>query len=354
MANKKRRLFTAAASKPTRDAPPEPTGSGMQTSAANSGRLPLIIVLIGVLAVLGLAGAFVWLNSQQKTAPADPKLAANWVTGPVNTCAGSPKFPTSKLGFSRSVVFSTSGRLTKGLELIDPGPNGDLTAGKHFQDPSWTIGGNLGVFVADSRGNVYIAPSPRISLIDNPPDKANILFKVDSDSGIMTAFIDLPSAAPPTSENPYGILALSYDCDTDSLYVTSVMGSTRANSVGRIFRVDVKTAKVAAEYDNVDAFGVASYNLATGKRLYFGSPRSPEIFSLALDGSGNFAGEPRQELVVNGAYNKPRRIEFNQRGQMLVRGIDFNFTLSATSEDRRTDYVFGYDNAASKWAQVSP
>lgn len=322
------------------------------TGAAN--RLGLYIALAGVVAVLVIGGAFVWLNSSSNTQSSEPKLAANWQPGPVNQCRGTPKFPTEKLGFSRAVIFSTSERLNKGLELIEPNADGTLENARKYQHPSWTMGGYLGTFVVDSQGNVYVAPSPRISLLDNPPEKANILYKVDAESGVMSEFLKLPSVLPPSSENPYGILALTYDCDTNSLYVTSVMGSTRGEQVGRIYRVDLKTGQVADQFDNFDGFGLAAFNMLTGKRLFFGSARTPEIYSIALDGSGNFWGEPRLEATLNGAFNKPRRIDFNQRGQMLVRGIDFNFTLSATSEDRRTDYVLGYDDANQKWVQISP
>jgi len=244
--------------------------------------------------------------------------------------------------------------LNKGLELIEPGPNNDLSNGRHYQDPSWTMGGYLGVFVTDKNGNVYLAPSPRISLIDNPPDKANILYKVDTNTGIMSKWIDLPAAANPSPENPYGILALTYDCDTNSLYVSTVMGSTRDKTMGRIYQVDVASGKVVNEYDNTDAFGVAVFNQPEGKRLYFGSARQPEVYSIALDDKGHFWGTPQLEFFLNGAYNRPRRIEFDPRGNLLVRGIDFNFTLSATSEDRRTDYLFQYDPTTKKWRQVQP
>lgn len=321
--------------------------------AASANRLGLYIAVLGIVAVLAIGGAFVWMNAN--SAPSGPPmLAQNWVPGPTGLCRGSPEFPIEKLGFSRSVVFSTSERLNKGLQLIEPNADGTIQDAKTYQHPSWNMGGYLGVFVVDNLGNVYVAPSPRISLIDNPPEKANILYKVDTKTGEMSEFLKLPSAQPPSSENPYGILALSYDCDTNSLYVTSVMGSTRGNQAGRIYRVDLKTGQVADQYDNVDGFGVASYNLPTGKRLFFGSARTPEIYSIALDSQGNFWGEPRLELTLSGNFNKPRRIDFNTRGEIGVRGIDFNFTLSVTSEERRTDYVFGYDEATGKWVQLAP
>jgi hypothetical protein len=317
------------------------------SSNASAARLPLLIVGLGILAVLAIGGAFVWMNAS--SAPqGPPTLAANWAVGPTNECRGSPKFPL-QLGFSRAVVFSTSERLNKGMQLIEPGADGDLTNAKTYQHPSWTMGGYLGVFAADRDGNVYVAPSPRISLLDNPPEKQNIIYKIDTNTGVMREFINLPPAQPPSPENPFGALALTYDCDTNSLYVTTVMGSTRAQEVGRIFRVDLNTGKIAAQYDNVDGFGVATYNLPTGKRLYFGSARDPEIRSLALDAQGNFWGEPQTELVLTGPYNRARRIQFSPQQGMQVRAIDFNFTLAATSQDRQTDYRFMYDAAQGKW-----
>ena len=349
MSSKKKRP-----SSPQRVEPESRVNESRASDTGSANRLGLYIALFGIVAVLAIGGALVWLNTSSGTQNAEPKLASNWLPGPVNQCRGTPKFPIAKLGFSRAVVFSTSERLNKGLQLYEPGADGKLENAKKYQHPSWTMGGYLGTFVVDNLGNVFVAPSPRISLIDNPPEKANILYKVDTESGVMSEFLKLPSALPPSPENPYGILALSFDCDTNSLYVTSVMGSTRAQQVGRIYRVDLKTGQVADQYDNFDGFGLAAYNLPTGKRLYVGSARTPEIYSIALDDKGNFSGEPRLEVTLNGAFNKPRRIDFNTRNQMLVRGIDFNFTLSATSEDRRTDYVFGYEDANSKWVQIAP
>lgn len=359
MASKKKRTFpppsssNPAPTKPAAVKPPPIEHAADNSTAASANRLGLYIAIFGIVAILAIGGAFVWLN-ESNAKQGEPVLSPGWAPGPTTLCRGTPKFPIEKLGFSRAVVFSTSERLNKGLELIEPGPDGTMTGAKTYQDPTWTRGGYLGTFVVDNQGNVYVAPSPRISLIDNPPAKANIIYKVDTTTGVMSEFLNLPSAAPPPAENPYGILALTYDCDTNSLYVTSAMGSTRQQQLGRIYRVDVKTGQVVDQYDNIDAFGLSAYNLPTGKRLYFGSARTPEIYSIALDGTGNFYGEPRLEGTMNGAYSKPRRIDFNARGQMLVRGIDFNFTLSATSEDRRTDYIFAYDDANTKWVQISP
>lgn len=351
MASKKKRS-AAAPPPPAKPAPAQESPASSDVAAAN--RLGLYIAVIGIVAVLAIGGALVWLNLSSTLPNTPPALSSNWIPGAVTACRGSPKFPIETLGFTRSVVFSTSERLNKGLQLIEPGADGTLENGRKYQHPSWTIGGYLGTFVVDTQGNVYVAPSPRISLIDNPPEKANIIYKVDTATGVMSEYLKLPSALEPSPENPYGILALTYDCDTNSLYATSAMGSTRGQQVGRMYRIDLNTGQVADRYDGIDGFGLAVYNLPTGKRLYFGSARTPQVFSIALDNKGNFWGEPRVELTLNGPFNKARRIDFNLRDQMQVRGIDFNFTLSATSEDRRTDYLFEYDPINTKWLQIFP
>ena len=139
------------------------------------------------------------------------------------------------------------------------------------------------------------------------------LFKVDTNTGVMTSLIKLPGATSIT-ENPFGLMGLAYDCDTNSVYATSVAGSTSADEVGRIYRIDANTAQVSGQLDNVDAMGIGVFNGAFGKRLYFGKARTPDVYSVALTDAGTFTGEPRFEfalnVVPNGQGDQARRIQF--------------------------------------------
>ena len=116
---------------------------------------------------------------------------------------------------------------------------------------------------------------------------------------------------------------MALDCDTNSLYVGSIMGSTRGNERGRLFRVDLLSNQVTATYDGVDAFGMAVYNSAAGKRLYFGAARAPEIRSIALRDDGAFGDDMRKEISLEdmGPRGDDRALaRLRRRNGLSVRG----------------------------------
>lgn len=308
----------------------------------------------GALLAVALLGAAIALFAglNRRATPAPPEAFA---FGPVAHCRPVPKFAQA-LGFNQTSVIDTQGG-QKGLILYQPAArSGDPPPGT-FQDPTWDDAGYLGPLTTDRNGNIYVAPSPRVSLYDNPPGMASTLFKIDTATGQMAEFLDLPVAAPPSAENPFGILGLAYDCDTHSLYASSVAGSTRTQALGRIFRIDLGSGRVASELDAVDAFGLAIFNGVSGKRLYFGSARASEILSLALDVTGNVAGIPRLEVSLAGwgvnGDDKARRVIFNNDNTMTVRGLPFEFNLIATSERPQSEYRLQYLTNNDSWQLLS-
>lgn len=302
----------------------------------------VVVAIVGAAAIIGL---LVWLARQP-----DSAKPASFAVGDVTYCRTIPRFARA-MGYSEASILSTVGR-QKGLVLYDPPATANAEPQNVYQHPTWGDAGYLGAPVTDQSGNIYVAPAPRVSLLDNPPEQQNTVYKVDTDTGVMAEFIKLPSAAPVSPDNPFGLLGLAYDCDTHSLYASSVAGSTRTNEVGRIFRIDLETGKVASQFDGADAFGLAVFNGTTGKRLYFGAARVSEVRSVALDGRGDFAGKPRLEYSMAGlgaeGDEKARRIIFTNN-TMLVKGMEFEFNLIATSERQQTEYQLRYDTNLDAW-----
>jgi hypothetical protein len=256
------------------------------------------------------------------------------------------------VGFSQDASLSTADDRRMGLVLVEPAADGSP---RKYQHESWTMAGWLGGLVLDERGNVYTVPAPRISLWDNPPEKQTILYRVEAESGVMAALLTLPAAQPPSAANPYGLMGLAYDCETRSLYVSSVAGSSRAAEAGRLFRVDVSGAapRLAAQLDGVDAIGLGVFNAAQGKRLYFGSARTSEVRSVALDAAGGFSGAPRLEFNLAEhdprGDDKARRLTFDLAGGLQVDAMKFNFNLVATSEHQQNRYRYRYDASTDTW-----
>ena len=110
----------------------------------------------------------------------------------------------------------------KGVLLVELDAEG--RSGRTYQHPSWTQGGYLGPTVTDNGGNTYLFPIPWVNLLENPTAKQNIVYKIDAGTGVMAAFVQLPAGGELNERNPFGLLSLSFDCDTHSLYATSVAG----------------------------------------------------------------------------------------------------------------------------------
>jgi hypothetical protein len=287
--------------------------------------------------------------------PAQPNAPISTQTrGDVTACRTNPRFIATKKEFSSKSFFSTSERFIKGLVLVD---GNEKT--RTWQHPTWQQFGWLAAIHYDEKGNIYTVPAPRINVLDNKPAEQNRLFKVDTITGVMSVFATLPPAAAPNEQNPYGALAVAYDCDTRLLYVSSIAGSTRSKEQGRIFAVEPDKGGVKFTRDNLDAMGLHLFKLDKKKRLYYGRVREPEIWSIAIDDKGTFVGDARFEISLEGlgprGDDRARRINFTPTNEMLVWGIEFGVNLVAPTEKQETLYRFIYDAKQQKWVSaVSP
>jgi hypothetical protein len=256
-----------------------------------------------------------------------------------------PPFVTT-LGFGNKAAFSTSDRKSQGLILVE--------GERKYQHPSWKTAGSLSPITRDGKGNTFVAPAPWVDLLKNKPADQNKIYRVDGQSQEMKLFVDLPRDNPQTTENAYGVLGLAFDCDTDSLYATSIFASTRREINGKIYQLDEK-GNILSKLNKTDAIGLAVFNSAKGKRLYFGDARTSEIRSIVLDDNGNFSSESKVEISLANlgprGNDKPRKINFSNN-EMVVFGIEFSYNLVAPTEKQETIYRFRYDASQDKWNYI--
>jgi hypothetical protein len=340
-------------------APSGPTPKPGPAEAARPARSYGLWIALGAAVVVGvviIGGVF--LLTRPAPGSADNPAAKNpaYQIGGVSYCKKQPRFVQDlHLGTNYAAAFSTSERGIKGLALLIQ-PTNQSGETRTYQNPSWTMAGSLAPIQYGKDGNLFVAPAPSINVLDNQPDQQNQIYRVDSATGVMARFMDLPRAGPSTPENPFGVLGLGYDCDTDKLYVTSVAGSSRDQEIGRIYQIDPAKGIVESQLDKIDALGMTIFNGAKGKRLYYGLARWPEIWSVALDDKGHFQGQPRFEFSLANlgprGSDKARSIEFVRDTQMVVHGIEFSFNLIAPTEKQETIYNFKYDQTADKWTLI--
>jgi hypothetical protein len=306
--------------------------------------------LAGLLLIVGVTAFYISASNAGTEVP----LRTGFAAGGVTYCQAVPNF-AAELGYEESAIMSTNETL-KGLFIYDRPLEVGQALENVYQHPSWDEAGYLGTPVNDGLGNIYVAPAPRVNLFDNPPEQQNTVYKVDTDTGEMKEFVKLPFAASMPPENPFGIIGLTFDCDTNSLYAASIYGSDRDSEVGIIYQIDVSTGEVVSQLENMDAFGLGVFNRALGKRLYFGLTRKSEVWSVALGSDGRIRGEPRFEFSMVGwgpdGDDKARRIAFRRLDEMIVRGAAFNYNLIAGSERVQTDYFLRYDPVQDIWLRV--
>jgi hypothetical protein len=276
-----------------------------------------------------------------------------------NDCKAQAPF-IKKLGYdpSRSVL-STSEVRKMGLFLIQYNKNGDTTNGGRilYQHPSWKSAGWLGPIQLDPQGNVFIGPVPVINLIDNPPTKQNTIYKIDAQSGEMKLFAALPLISKDSINNPYGILGFAYLCETNTLYVSTVQGSTRSKENGCVYALDATTGVVIDKIENIDALGMGISYMAGKRVLYISSARNSDVLEITINDKGKFTKKLQVALSITGlgprGDDKVRRIKFDKAtGTMKLHAIEFNYNLTAPTEKQESIYSYNWNEAEKKWSLV--
>ncbi len=323
-------------------------------TARGSGGRPTPGLIIGILIVgLSLVGLLLLLLQPGAATPTAPTSAAPAVLpvmaipSTTDGCRALPAFTRQpELGLTGGLALATD-RPQMGLVLLST----DQPA-TPYQHPTWDDAGFLGAIAYDRQGNIYAAPTPRLSLRDNPPAGVTTLWRVASSSGEMTPFVSLPGAA--SERNPYGILGLTYVCDMDRLYAGTVIGSTPTSEQGGV--VEIKSDGTLGEtvLAETDVMGVLVVRSGTGYELYAGLARSPAVLAVPLDGRGGVSGSPRQLLDLTEAGATPSERARKLRlvdGELLVDLVPFNFSLQTSGSGLQPNRVAGwrYDPATSSW-----
>lgn len=282
-------------------------------------------------------------------------VAAATAPEPTDECRATPTFTADpaliSAGGSGLLRLSTEGR-ERGLALSVEG-----ATGAPYQHHSWDDAGYLGAIAYDSGGNIYAAPTPRLSLADNPLSGATTLWRVDSVTAEMRPFVTLPGVA--TERNPFGVLGLFYACDLDMLYAGNVIGSTSSSERGGVVALRLPDGLPSPVVENLDVMGVLVVRQGESLMLYAGLARSPEIVAVRLDKDGRAAGPvtPLLDLTLAGAGPQERARKLRLVNGLLVADlVPFAYSLqssvSGTPQLRRA--TWSWDGAAGDWVLHEP
>jgi len=282
---------------------------------------------------------------------------SSWAVGKesrsFHDCSKNPQF-IQKVGMQQPVAIDTRQSRFPGVVFKE------LRGAKRiYRHPSWQLSGHVGSTVRDEFGNVYVVPVPSIGLDTNPLANRNTVFKIDSVTGLMSKFIELPTSDATSQSNPFGTMGLALDCDTRSLYVSSVANSAIDRVNGTIYQIDYTQAKIVSQLNGIDGIGLAVFDPGQGKRLFYGDARSSSMYSVSLLENGRFETNtnPRHELsllgIKNGDSTQIKKIQFRPDKQygykLIVNDTEFAFRLLAHSGRRFRHYEFVQGESAAEW-----
>lgn len=303
---------------------------------------------IWFLLLLPLGAFVIWSSPKDTTKEKKPTAVHKGsVIGKADGCATNPLFP-QKEGLQPPYFIDLRQAEGPGLRIIEAKKNGKILKMK-----GWEQAGMLGPHTLDKDGTIYTAPVPFVNLLDRPPLFYNQIFRIDPQTGEMSSMMHLPFTKRPGEQNPYGVVGMAYDCSDHSIYVSTLAGSDADEEVGRIYHIDIKSKKILHVLEGVDALGLGIFTMKSGKRLFYGSARSPEIFSVGLDNQGGFDDKPLFEFSLaameGGSYDNAHRVRFLNGNKLKIKGIEFSYSLMAASDPQRNIYMFDYNPATDKW-----
>lgn len=275
----------------------------------------------------------------------------NFKMGSAYWCRGIPPF-VNNLELQQPVAIDTRQSRYPGVMIRE------LRGSQSYRHESWAQTGAVGPTVMDQSGNVYVIPVPSISLDINPVAKNQTIYRIDGQTGVMEPYLTLPKVANAPVLHPYGVIGLGMDCDTNSLYVSSVYGSDPKTQRGAVYLIDLNLRKVTDVLRDVDSIGLGVFNFPHEKRLYFGSARDSNVFSMALMPDGRFTDETARfeyslAVLPEGDTTSAKKIRFARartgRHEMLVDETEFGFRLTAQSTRTFKKYRFALDGNTGRW-----
>jgi hypothetical protein len=272
-----------------------------------------------------------------------------------NSCKQNPAF-IAKFGYNPGLSYlSTSDDRIMGLILIESAQAGkiNVAVNKQMQHPSWTGAGWLAPILISSSGDIYTSPAPFITIFNNPISNNNTIYKIDNQTGIMDVYYKLPAADSINTENPFGIIGMALLCETNTLYVSSLAGSKRHQENGHIYAIDLFSGKIIDQLNNIDAMGMGISYISGKRKLYFGTGRNSDVMEITLDKKGTFSGNPKLAFTLENlgdrGDDKVRKIRPDERGNLVINAMEFNYNLIPQREKQISTYLFTWNEELGKW-----
>ncbi len=216
-----------------------------------------------------------------------------------------------------------------------------------YHPKAWERFEYLSDYVVDQHGNLYLVPMPFISIKKNTFDLLKNLYKLDTDTGKLSIFMHFDDIYP-SSTNPFGLNAITYDCNNSTLWISAIDKSDYQRQKGVIYHVDPKNKKILSQFKGWDALALTVAFTDKGKFLFMGSAKDNGLYMAKIE--NNIITEPIKLLELPNPEEHIQKIIIHENNELEIKTIPFTYTLIAESSEKDGNYYkVVYDKTKNKW-----
>ena len=256
------------------------------------------------------------------------------------SCVKPPQF-LAGMGIGQPVIIDLSQKRFKGIAFLH---------GKNMQQilhpKIWEQYEHFSTYTLDEYGNIYLAPMPFISIKPTTFNLQTKLYKLDSNTGKIEIWKDFVDVHP-SAYNPYGINAVTYDCDDKTLWVSAIDETSYEKQKGVIYHIDIQTRKVLQTLENIDALTLQVIRSDKGKYLLIGGARDSSLYAIEIK-KGRLTEDKERLISLLNSNEHIRKIKIKGENHLQIETIPFTYALIAQSgtRDRKLYHLFWDKNSS--------
>ncbi len=243
----------------------------------------------------------------------------------IRGCGRHPNF-LAKLRVPQPIAIDLSQQRYKGLAFLY---GRGLHQAVHLK--TWEAFDYFSTYALDPRGNIYLSPMPFVSIKPKTFEFQKNIYFLDTNSGNLSVWLSLDEVKA-TPNNPFGVIALVYDCDDNTLWVSAIDESSYSKSRGLIYHIDIASKKILQRIKGVDALSLALLKSSKGKFLLMGDARKSQLLAMKIKESRALV-TPIKLLELSNSLEHIRKIKIKGENLLELQTIPFSYTLIAQTSD---------------------
>ncbi len=257
-------------------------------------------------------------------------------------CIRLPQF-LQRMKIAQPVVIDLSQKRFTGIALYH-----GKGLKKTLHPKMWEKYGHFGTYALDRVGNMFLTPSPFISITPETFDLQTNIYKLDTKSGKIEIFMHLDDVHP-SGQNPHGISSLVYDCDDHTLWVSAIDETSYEKQMGVIYHIDIKTKSILQKIEGLDALTLTLVAGDRGKHLLVGASRESKLYAYKIK-KGKIASDPKELITLENTNEYIRKVKVKSKNRLELQTIPFSYSLVVqTSKKDRMHYNLEWSSESREW-----